>query len=113
MYVEVTGTSRLGCLDELRKAIGDDVALTVEVVPETPDELERLRTLLRRFGDETAARPGAFAVQLDGNGALRDVVRALDQENVHAAEINLHQPTLDDVFLAKTGRTLEGAEDEA
>jgi len=85
---------------------------TVEVVPETPDELERLRTLLRRFGDETAARPGAFAVQLDGNGALRDVVRALDQENVHAAEINLHQPTLDDVFLAKTGRTLEGAEEE-
>src|SRR4051795_6424108 len=85
---------------------------TVEVVPETPDELERLRTLLRRFGDETAARPGAFAVQLDGNGALRDVVRALDQENVHAAEINLHQPTLDDVFLAKTGRTLEGAGEE-
>jgi len=34
MYVEVTGTSRIGCLDELRKAIGDDVVLTVEVVPE-------------------------------------------------------------------------------
>jgi hypothetical protein len=31
---------------------------------------------------------------------------------MHAAEINLHQPTLDDVFLAKTGRKLEGAEDE-
>ncbi|MFL5928453.1 MAG: ATP-binding cassette domain-containing protein [Gaiellaceae bacterium] len=85
---------------------------TVEVVPETPGDLERLRALLRRFGDETAARPGAFAVQLDGNGALADVVRALDQENMHAAEINLHQPTLDDVFLAKTGRTLEGAEEE-
>jgi predicted DNA-binding transcriptional regulator AlpA len=34
MYVEVTGTSRIGCLDELRDAIGDDVVLTVEVVPE-------------------------------------------------------------------------------
>ena len=34
MYVEVTGTSRIGCLDELRKAIGDDVVLTVEGVPE-------------------------------------------------------------------------------
>ncbi len=34
MYVEVTATSRLGCLDELREAIGDDVVLTVEVVPE-------------------------------------------------------------------------------
>ena len=78
-----------------------------------PDELERLRELLRRFGEETAARPGAFAVQLDGKGELPEVIRALDTENMRAAEINLHQPTLDDVFLAKTGRTLEGAEDEA
>jgi ABC-2 type transport system ATP-binding protein len=85
---------------------------TVEVVPESPDELERLRTLLRRFGAETAARPGGFAVQLPGHGALPDVVRALDTENLRAAQINLHEPSLDDVFLAKTGRTLEGAEDE-
>src|SRR5437868_6561082 len=85
---------------------------TVEVVPESPDELERLRTLLRRFGAETAARPGGFAVQLAGHGALPEVVRALDTENLRAAQINLHEPSLDDVFLAKTGRTLEGAEDE-
>jgi ABC-2 type transport system ATP-binding protein len=85
---------------------------TVEVVPERSDELERLRGLLRRFGEETAARPGAFAVQLNGNGDLPAVIRALDVEDVRAAEINLHQPTLDDVFLAKTGRTLEGAEDD-
>jgi ABC-2 type transport system ATP-binding protein len=85
---------------------------TVEVVPERPDERERLAALLARFGEETAARPGAYAVQLDGRGGLPDVIRALDNENLRAAEINLHQPTLDDVFLAKTGRTLEGAEDE-
>src|SRR2546421_97342 len=85
---------------------------TVEVVPESPDELERLRQLMRRFGEETAARPGAFAVQLNGNGELPAVIRALDTENMRAAEINLHQPTLDDVFLAKTGRTLEGAEEQ-
>jgi ABC-2 type transport system ATP-binding protein len=86
---------------------------TVEIVPETGDDLVRLRELLRRFGNETSARPGAFAVQLEGKGHLPDVVRALDVENLRAAEINLHQPTLDDVFLAKTGRTLEGAEEEA
>jgi ABC-2 type transport system ATP-binding protein len=85
---------------------------TVEVVPERPDELDRLRGLMRRFGEETAARPGAFAVQLNGKGDLAAVIRALDTDDVRAAEINLHQPTLDDVFLAKTGRTLEGAEDE-
>jgi ABC-2 type transport system ATP-binding protein len=85
---------------------------TVEVVPESPDELDRLRGLLRPFGDETAARPGAFAVQLDGHGELPEVIRALDSQNLRAAQINLHQPSLDDVFLAKTGRTLEGSAEE-
>ncbi len=84
---------------------------TVEVVPEEHDDLGRLSELLGRFGDETAARPGAYAVQMNGHGDLPAVIRALDSENVRAAEINLHQPTLDDVFLAKTGRTLEGADD--
>jgi hypothetical protein len=32
-YIEVTGMSRHGCLEELRKVTGDDVTLTVEVVP--------------------------------------------------------------------------------
>jgi ABC-2 type transport system ATP-binding protein len=93
---------------ELKAQIGKP---TVEVVPESPDELERLRGLLLRFGDETAARPGAFAVQLDGHGALPEVVRALDTDDLRAAQINLHEPSLDDVFLAKTGRTLEGSEE--
>jgi ABC-2 type transport system ATP-binding protein len=82
---------------------------TVEVVPETPEDLDRLRGLLRRFGDETAARPGGFAVQLNGHGGLADVIRTLDAEGLRAAQINLHEPSLDDVFLAKTGRTLEGS----
>jgi hypothetical protein len=34
MFVEVTGTSRHGCLDELRALVGSDVALTIEVVPD-------------------------------------------------------------------------------
>jgi ABC-2 type transport system ATP-binding protein len=52
-------------------------------------------------------------VQVNGRGTLADVIRALDTEGVRAAAINLHQPTLDDVFLAKTGRSLEGAQQEA
>jgi ABC-2 type transport system ATP-binding protein len=84
----------------------------VEVLAERAEEQARLETLLARFGSTTAARPGAVAVQLDGHGALPDVIRALDHEQLRAAAINLHQPSLDDVFLAKTGRKLEGAEDE-
>jgi ABC-2 type transport system ATP-binding protein len=85
---------------------------TVEIVPEQSGEIGRLTGILVRFGTETAARPGAAAVRLDGNGGLADVVRALDQEDLRAAEINLHSPSLDDVFLAKTGRKLEGAGDD-
>ena len=40
------------------------------------------------------------------------MVRALDSEGIEVADLQLHAPTLDDVFLAKTGRTLEGAAEE-
>ncbi len=33
-YIEVTGISRRECLSELRKVTGDDVTLTIEVVPD-------------------------------------------------------------------------------
>ncbi len=33
-YIEVTGTSREGCTAELRKVTGDDVTLTLEVIPQ-------------------------------------------------------------------------------
>jgi hypothetical protein len=34
VYLEVTGTSKRACLDELRTAAGEDVPLTVEVIPQ-------------------------------------------------------------------------------
>jgi ABC-2 type transport system ATP-binding protein len=46
------------------------------------------------------------------DGDLAGIVRALDAEHVRVEQLQLHQPSLDDVFLAKTGRSLEGAGDE-
>ena len=43
-----------------------------------------------------------------GDAQLAEVVRTLDAENIVIEELQLHAPTLDDVFLAKTGRSLEG-----
>jgi len=34
MFVEVTGTSRIGCIEELRKAVGEDAVITIDVVPD-------------------------------------------------------------------------------
>ena len=48
----------------------------------------------------------------DGHVGLAEIVRALDEEELACENLQLHQPSLDDVFLAKTGRSLEGAGDE-
>ena len=53
------------------------------------------------------APPGAAAVRLESGEDLVAVVRALDAADVAVADLQLHQPSLDDVFLAKTGRKLE------
>jgi ABC-2 type transport system ATP-binding protein len=49
-------------------------------------------------------------VRLESGEDLVAVVRALDAADVAVADLQLHQPSLDDVFLAKTGRKLEEEE---
>jgi ABC-2 type transport system ATP-binding protein len=52
-------------------------------------------------------------VRLESGEDLASVVRALDGGGFRVADLQLHQPSLDDVFLAKTGRKLDaGAEDQ-
>ena len=59
-------------------------------------------------------RPTRVAAQLpEGVSDLAEIVRTLDAEGIAIADLRLHAPTLDDVFLAKTGRSLEGAGDGA
>ena len=47
-----------------------------------------------------------------GDSALPELIRALDSASVDVASLQLHAPSLDDVFLVKTGRSLEGAGQE-
>ena len=100
-----------GTPDELKAEIGRP---TLEVEPAVREELDAVTGVLARFGTPVTARPGATAVRLHGNvDQLADVVRALDGENLTVTDFRLHAPTLDDVFLAKTGRKLEGGEPAA
>jgi ABC-2 type transport system ATP-binding protein len=86
---------------------------TLEVVPADAEDARAIARLLEGFGEPTQGAPGAVAVQLAGGDAeLAAVVRALDAEGLAVANLQLHAPSLDDVFLAKTGRKLEGAADE-
>ena len=88
-------------------------APTVEVGPADPARprpRSRGPRALRRARPRTrpAASPCACA---DGAEQLAEIVRALDAEGIAIADLQLHSPSLDDVFLAKTGRSLEGAGD--
>ncbi len=97
-----------GTPEELKARIG---GASVEVMPADPGDLDRLRAALARFGEPAAGSPTTAAVQL-ASSQLADVVRALDGEGVRVANLQLHEPSLDDVFLAETGRSLEGAGDD-
>jgi ABC-2 type transport system ATP-binding protein len=86
---------------------------SVEVVPQDGGELARLGAVLDRFGERTESSAKGVAVRLRGGERdLAEVVRALDGEGIAVEHIQLHAPSLDDVFLAKTGHSLEGAGDE-
>jgi ABC-2 type transport system ATP-binding protein len=84
---------------------------TVEALPAEGTESSALEQTLGRFGELQPSTTGV-AVRLDGRGDLAEVVRALDSAQLRVADLHLHAPTLDDVFLAKTGRSLEGSEEE-
>jgi ABC-2 type transport system ATP-binding protein len=74
-------------------------------------DLEFAHEVMGRFGDHRPASEGCHLSIAIAGGAteIAPVVRALDDEGLAVASLELVQPTLDDVFVEKTGRHLEGA----
>jgi ABC-2 type transport system ATP-binding protein len=99
-----------GTPDELKSQVGGDV-LTV-----TAARSDQVPDVARLVG----ALPGAEAPQVvadrvigrvpHGGAALIELVRALDRQGVAISGIESRRPSLDDVFLGLTGRSLRDAE---
>jgi ABC-2 type transport system ATP-binding protein len=69
--------------------------------------------ILARFGEPLPTRDGVLMVSLEGGASdVAPVVRALDDAGLFVESLELVKPTLDDVFVEKTGRHLEGAGEE-
>jgi ABC-2 type transport system ATP-binding protein len=93
---------------ELKAEIGRP-HLEVRLSDGTAEEAERV---VAEFGRPLPAKDGAVLVELErGAAAVAPVVRALDEAGLAVEALDLVEPTLDDVFLAKTGYHLEGEED--
>jgi ABC-2 type transport system ATP-binding protein len=84
---------------------------SVHAIPADEADRERLVSALAPYGEALDGGTGDVAVRLhEGLAGLPAVVRAVDDAGLKLASLEIQAPSLDDVFLAKTGRSLEGAE---
>jgi ABC-2 type transport system ATP-binding protein len=99
---------REGTPQELKDCCGGDTHVKIRV-------LDRNRTLeavevLRGLGKDSVygvPETGEVSLPAAGTSTLADIVRTMDAAGISLAEFGLKQPTLDDVFLAITGQTVE------
>jgi ABC-2 type transport system ATP-binding protein len=102
-----------GTASELKARVGGE---RVEVTTATPDDAPRAAEALQAIADgEVVVDADTATVRVpvrSGSRSLMDAVRTLDAGTVDVADIGLRRPTLDDVFLALTGRSAEEVDEE-
>jgi len=100
-----------GTANELKSEIGGTVIETV--VPE--EQRERAIEVLRAVtSEEPMFEPNKRCLVVhapNGSQTLMQVVRALDEAGIAPDDLEMHKPTLDEVFLTLTGHVAEEVED--
>jgi ABC-2 type transport system ATP-binding protein len=92
-----------------RQVSGDLVSLTLAGESDAAPAVATLASIA--VGDVSTAGLVVSARVRDGGAELPDLLRALDAAGAKLASIEVRRPTLDDVFLTMTGRSLR--DDEA
>jgi ABC-2 type transport system ATP-binding protein len=97
-----------GTADELKSQVGGE---RIEVVVHRPQDMARAREVLGGSTDgETTVDEHTRRLTAPAHGGtqrLVQVLRDLDEASIDIDDIGLRRPTLDDVFLALTGRSAE------
>jgi ABC-2 type transport system ATP-binding protein len=93
-----------GTPEELKRAVaGDVVTLTVAGDQQRAYELIKDQPFVR----EAKLEDGSVHLYVDrGEVAMPAILRLLDTESLQLMTVELHRPSLDDVFLRQTGRSL-------
>jgi len=101
-YGEIVAT---GTPDDLKREISGDV-VTIGVNGATAKAAELLDAEAYVNKLETLESEGVRLFVDDGATAIPQILRTLDGAGIALGAIELHRPSLDDVFLEKTGRSL-------
>ena len=95
----------LGSSDELKGQLGGE---RLEVTVATEDEVAKAVDVLAGIGLSTPKSDSysrAISVAVSGGPpVLIEALRQLEEAGVKVVDVGIHRPTLDDVFLALTGR---------
>jgi ABC-2 type transport system ATP-binding protein len=94
-----------GTPNELKREVTGDV-VTVGLNGSSAQAVELLgsRPYVRKL---EVRRDGGLRLNVeDGATAIPQILRALDSSGIEVGQMELHRPSLDDVFLTKTGRSL-------
>jgi ABC-2 type transport system ATP-binding protein len=95
-----------GTPQELKREITDDV-VTVALAPGSTTDAAKLLDAEPFVNKLETEASGAIRLFVDeGATAIPLILRSLDQAAIALTSIELHRPSLDDVFLTKTGRSL-------
>ena len=101
-----------GTPTELKRTVGNDV-VEIQLEADGADELERQRASVARrlegFEPVAEIKPSASGVQLyvsNSAAAIPELVRRMDGDGIRIGALTMHQPSLDDVFLRYTGKTI-------
>ena len=93
-----------GTPEELKRAVAGDV-VTLTVTGDQQHALDMLK--VQPFVREASIEEGTVTLYVDrGEVAMPAILRLLDGAGLQLMTIGLHRPSLDDVFLRKTGRSL-------
>jgi ABC-2 type transport system ATP-binding protein len=100
-----------GTSDALKKQVGGE---RLEVVVESQHVAKTMEIVEAISGVKPALDEGLRQISAPvstGSQALFEVLKSLDSNGIHALDVGLKRPSLDDVFLSLTGHSAEAKEE--
>lgn len=97
----------LGSPTQLKKEIGSDV-IVLGIKPEklATIDINQIVSSLTGIKEIIKKEDEIHFLVNNGESLLPQMIRVFDQAQIELMTISLHRPTLDDVFLQKTGRSI-------
>jgi ABC-2 type transport system ATP-binding protein len=95
-----------GTPDELKRSVGGDTIVFSFTSPEIVNQAQTLLTTHVTLERLQVNENSLYLTLKDGEKALPDLLRLLDGSNLPVQSVTLARPSLDDVFLKYTGRSM-------